>query len=322
MRRPHLLVAVLVLLACLAVTPAAALAQEKFPTKPITVLVPWSPGGSTDLTMRALAERAAQLFGQPVVVINKTGGGAFVANTELSKAKADGYTLIVNASSTVVLAPHLRKAAFEPLKFTPIMSYGLYPFMLAVKDDSPFKTFKDLVDYMKKNPGKIKLSTSGPDAMENLSMFMLQDQAKVSLQLVPFEGGAPAVTAALGGHTDGFIGVGEAIPHVRSGKMRALVTFLSARMPGFPDVPTLKEQGYDIVVESRLAMFGPPGVPDAVVKILDQTFKKAMDDESFKRVAKTFEVQDSYQGPAEVKAFDEKLSAQIHGTLVKIGRLK
>lgn len=299
-----------------------ASAQDKFPSKPVTVLVPWSPGGSTDLTMRALAEPAAKMLGQPVVVINRTGGGGFVANGELAKAPADGYTVVVNASSTVVLAPHLRKPAWDPLKFAPVLSYGVYPFMLAVKEDSPFRTLKELVEHMRKNPGKVKLSTSGPDAMENLAMFMLQDQAKLNFQLVPFEGGAPAVTAALGGHVDGFIGVGEAIPHVRSGKMRALATFLGSRMAGFPDVPTLKEQGWDIVVESRLTVFAPPGTPETAVKTLNEAFRKAMADENFRKVAKTFEVQESYQSPEEAKAFNEKLSGHVQEILVKIGRLK
>jgi tripartite-type tricarboxylate transporter receptor subunit TctC len=311
-----------VLAALVALAPVATPGQEKFPSKPITVLVPWSPGGSTDLTMRALAEPAAKTLGQPVVVINKTGGGGFVANGELAKAAPDGYTYVVNASSTIVLAPHLRKPAWDPLKFTPVLSYGVYPFMLAVKDDSPFKNFKDLVEHIRSNPGKVKFSTSGPDAMENLAMFMLQDQARLNFQLVPFEGGAPAVTAALGGHVDGFIGVGEAIPHVRGGKMRALVTFLGSRMAGFPDVPTLKEQGYDIVVESRLTVSGPPGVPESAVKTVHDALRKAMEDENFKKVAKTFEVQESYQSPADVKAFNEKLSAQVREILIKIGRLK
>jgi len=285
-------------------------------------MCPWTAGGSTDLTSRMLAKRATELFGQPVIVENKTGGGGFVANAEVYNAAPAGYTLIVNASSTIVLAPHLRKAPFDPWKMTPIMSYGVYPFTLAVKVDAPWKTIKEFVEFMRKNPGEVKMSTSGPDAMENLAMFMLKDQEKLDFKLVPYEGGAPAVAAALGGHTHAFIGVAEAIPHIREGRMRGLATFLSERMPGLPDIPTLKESGYDAVVESRLSIYGPPGVPKEIVKKLEETFRKAMDSEDFKKVCKTFEVTPSFYDNERIDKYHRDLSAKIRTILIKIGRIK
>jgi len=293
-----------------------------FPTKSVTILCPWAAGGSTDLTARMLAKRMTELFGQPVIVENKTGGGGFIANAEVYNATPDGYTLIVNASSTLVLAPHLRKAPFDPWKMSPIMSYGVYPWTLAVKADAPWKTIKEFVEFIKKNPGEVKMSTSGPDAMENLAMFMLRDQEKLDFKLVPYEGGAPAVAAALGGHTHAFIGVAEAIPHIRDGKMRGLATFLTERMPGLPDIPTLKESGYDIVVESRLSVYGPPGISKNVIKTLEETFKKAMESEDFKKICSTFEVSSSFYDSEKIDKYHRDLSTKVRSILIKIGRIK
>jgi tripartite-type tricarboxylate transporter receptor subunit TctC len=293
-----------------------------FPTKPITILCPWSAGGSTDLTARMIAKGATELFGQPVVVMEKIGGGGFVANAEAYNAAPDGYTMVVNASSTISLAPHLRKAPFDPWKMTPIMSYGVYPFTLAVKADAPWKTIKEFVEYVKKHPGEITLATSGPDAMESLAMYMLKDQEKLDFKFVPYEGGAPAVAATLGGHTSAFIGVAEAIPYIREGSMRGLATFLSERMPGLPEVPTLKESGYKVVVESRLAIFGPPGIPKDVVNKLEETYKKAMNSEDFKKVCKTFEVTPSFLSSEQTDKYHRDLSANIKAILIKIGRIK
>lgn len=138
------------------------------------------------------------------------------------------------------------------------------------------------------------MATAGPDAMENLAMYMLKDQEKLDFKLVPYDGGAAAVAATLGGHTHGFIGVAEATPHIREGRMRGLATFSKERIPELLNIPTLKEIGYDIVVESRATIYGPPGVPKDIVKKLEETFKKAMDSEGFKKICKTLEVTPSF----------------------------
>lgn len=322
MKKARLVILVLVIVGALGLFVQYAAAQSDFPNKTITIYCPWSAGGSTDLTSRMIANKATEIFGVPVIVANKTGGGGFVANSAVYRAKPDGYTLVVNASSTIVLSPHLRKTPFEPLELTPIMSYGIYPFVVAVKSDSPIKTFKELVERARKKPGKLSLATSGPDAMENLAMFMLENDQNIKFKFVPFEGGAPAVAATLGGHTDAYIGVGEPIPHIRDGSMRGLVTFLGQRMTGLPDIVTLQEVGYDIVVESRLAVFGPPGLPKEIATKLQDTFKQAMDDKGFKKVAKSFEVTPSYLGSNQLNQFNRSLSGNIRETLIRIGRIK
>ena len=309
-------------LGCLLALSTICEAASVFPSKPISVYCPWAAGGSTDLTMRMLANQATKILGQPVVVVDKAGGGGFIANAEAFKAAPDGYTLVVNASSTLTLSPLLRKAPFDPRKMTPILSYGVYPFTLAVRSDAPWKDIKEFVEYMRKKPGEIKMSTSGPDAMENLAMYMLKEQEKLDFKLVPYEGGAPAVAATLGGHVQAFIGVAEAIPHIRDGSMRGLATFLSERMPGMPDIPTLRESGYNVVVESRLAIYGPPGIPQDTVKKLEAAFKQSMENEDFKKVCKTFEVTPSFIGSEGIEKYHSDLTGRIKGTLIKIGRIK
>jgi tripartite-type tricarboxylate transporter receptor subunit TctC len=320
MRRTNLICTLA--LGCLLALWTISEAASVFPSKAISVYCPWAAGGSTDLTMRMLANQATKILGQPVVVVDKAGGGGFIANAEAFKAAPDGYTLVVNASSTLTISPLLRKAPFDPRKMTPILSYGVYPFTLAVKSDAPWKDIKEFVEYMRKKPGEIKMSTSGPDAMENLAMYMLKEQEKLDFKLVPYEGGAPAVAATLGGHVQAFIGVAEAIPHIRDGSMRGLATFLSARMPGMPDIPTLKESGYDVVVESRLAVYGPPGIPQDVVKKLESAFKQSMENEDFKKVCKTFEVTPSFIDSEGIEKYHRDLTTRIKGTLIKIGRIK
>jgi tripartite-type tricarboxylate transporter receptor subunit TctC len=269
-----------------------------------------------------VANKMTEIFGEPVIVVNKTGGGGFVANAAVYKAAPDGYTFIVNASSSIVLSPHLRKAPYAPLELTPIMSYGVYPFVLAVRADAPWQTIQEFVEHARKNPGKVSLATSGPDAMENLAMFMLEEQENLKFKFIPFEGGAPAVAATLGGHVNAYIGVGEPIPHIRDGSMRGLVTFLGTRMAGLPDVPTFKESGYNVKVESRLALYGPPNLPADIVAKIQDAAHQAMEDKGFLKVAKVFEVTPSYLDSAQLKSFNQDLSDKIRQTLIRIGRIE
>jgi tripartite-type tricarboxylate transporter receptor subunit TctC len=296
---------------------------SSYPEKPITIICPFAAGASYDMTSRAIANVVTKLIGQPVVVMNKTGGGTFVANAEIYNAEPDGYTLIINASSSLCLSPHLRKAPFDPWKLTPIMSYGIYPILVAVRADSPFKTFKDMMDFIKKKPGELKIATSGgPDVMENLPMYILQSQEKMDFKFVPYEGGAPAAAAVLGGHVPAMTGGGGAIVHIRDGKMRGLVAFTSRKLTGLPEIPTAKELGYDIVVESRYALYGPPGVSKDIVKKLEETFKKAMDDEDFKKIADSFRMTLDFKNSEEIDKYHRDLSSKIRKILIEVGRIK
>jgi tripartite-type tricarboxylate transporter receptor subunit TctC len=303
--------------------PSSGKTATDFPKNPINIICTYAPGASYDMSIRVLANGATKALGQPVMVENLAGGGGFVANAKVYNAAPDGYTLILNSSSTLCLAPHLRKAPFDPWKLTPIMSYGIYPILFAVKADSPWNTFKDFIEEVRKRPGEIKLAASGPiDAMDNLPMLILKRQEKLNFDFVPYEGGAPAAAAVLGGHVPGMAGGGGTIVHIKSGALRGLVAFTSKRISGLPDIPTAKELGYDITAESRYAIYGPPGVPKDIVTKLSETFKKAMETEEFKKVAETFKFTISFSDANDLDKYHRDLSAKIRAVLVEIGKIK
>ena len=308
--------------AALLVLTFAGDAGAAYPEKAITIVCSAAPGGSTDITSRMLAKRLTEILKVPVLVENKVGGGGFIAGSAVQTASPDGYTVGVYPSSAFNLAHFLRKPPYDIFKKTPVMSYGIYPFTLAVKADSPWKTLGEFLDHVKKNPGQVSLSTSNPDSMENLPIWMLEEKLGVKMKLVPYEGGAPAVAAVLGGHANAFTGVGEAIPHIRDGSMRGLATYLGERMPGLPDIPTLKEKGYDIVVESRLAIYGPPAMPKEIVKVLQEAFQKAMDNPDFKKACQSFEVIPSFLDSAQIDQYHKDLAAKTKPILIKLGKIK
>lgn len=294
-----------------------------FPARPIGLVIATAPGASADLTARMLAKSATEQLGKQVIPENNTGGGGFTPMAKLYNAKPDGYNLGVFAFSLVCLEPLLRKAPFDPEKFTPILTYGAYTFMLAVKAEAPWKTMKELVEYMRKNPGKIKLSTTRPYSLPNFSMFILKDEEKLDFGLVPFEGGAPALASTLGGHTDGILSAGSANPYIKEGKMRALANLGSERSPAFPDVPTLKEQGYDVPgVQSNLAIYGPPGLPKDIAKKLEATFHKATETKEFVGVAKGFELNTFFWNGEKTHAYYQDMRPKLKNILLKLGKIK
>jgi tripartite-type tricarboxylate transporter receptor subunit TctC len=294
-----------------------------YPTKAITMMIASTPGASVDLTTRMLAKRGTEILGQPMIPDNNTGGGGFVAMAQVYNAKPDGYTLGVFPGSLLCLEPLLRKAPFDPMKFTPIMTYGAYTFILAVMADAPWKTMKDLVEDTRKNPGKIKLATTRLYSLPNFYIFSLQDQEKIDVKLVPFEGGAPALASTLGRHTDGILSAGSATPHIKEGRMRGLAILAGKRNPAFPDIPTLEECGYKVpLAESMLTVYGPPGLPSDIVRKLDETFKKGAESEDFIKTAKNFEFRLFYWSGEETAKHLREMVPMLKSTLIKVGKLK
>ncbi len=253
-----------------------------FPTKPVSLLVGYPAGGSTDIGARIVASLAEKEMGQPMVVINKAGAGGQVCWTELARQKPDGYTIgFVNlpALNTVILDPD-RKATFNLESFTPIINQVLDPGVIYVKSNGPFKTFKDLIDEVKKRPGEIKAGTTGILGDDHLAILMLEEAAKVKFRIVHFDGDAPQLTALLGGQIDvSFLNVGGITPRVKSGDIKALAVMDAERSKFYPDTPTTVELGYRTVISSSTrGIAGPKGLPEAVVKQFQGIFKKAIGD--------------------------------------------
>jgi len=259
-------------------TPLAAHSQA-FPSKPITLIVPWPAGGSTDRHMRALAEIAGKHLGQSIVIENKPGGGGTLGPGTMARtAKPDGYT-IAQFPLGMLRIPHMQKMAWDPLKdFTYIIGVSGYTFGFTVRADSPYKTFNDYIEAARKNPGKIDYGSTGAGSSPHLLMEEVAINAKVQLNHVPFKGNADLQSALLGGHVMAQSDATGWDKFVESGQMRLLVTFGEKSTKRWPQVPTAKELGYGVVSQSPYGIVGPKGMDPAVVKTLHDAFKKAMDD--------------------------------------------
>ena len=257
--------------------------SQAYPSKPISVLVAYAAGGETDIGARIVASIAEKDLGQPIIVINKGGAGGQIGWTELAKQKPDGYYIgFVNppALNSVILDPE-RKATFTLDHFVPIINQVVDPVCFYVKPESPYKSFKDLLEDAGKRPAKITVTTTGIFSNEHLGILLLQEAAKVKFRIVHFDGSAQIITAMMGGQVDvGVDNVGGAwTSKVKAGQVRPLVVMDKERSKFYPDVPTSVELGYpNVIMSSSRGIVGPKGIPDPILKKLQAVFKKAMED--------------------------------------------
>lgn len=258
--------------------PMGARAQA-FPARPITIIVPWPAGGSTDRHFRGLAEIASRNLGQQVLVQNAPGGGGTTGPGNMGlNAKPDGYTLSQYPMGMMRL-PHMQKVAWHPLNdFTFIIGITGYTFGFVVRADAPWKTFKDYIEAARKEPGKINFGSTGAGTSPHLLIEEVADVAKVELNHIPFKGNADQMQALLGGHVMAASDATGWDKFVDGGQMRLLVTFGDERTRRWPNVPTAKELGYNIVANSPYGLAGPKGMDPALVKTLHDAFKKVIDD--------------------------------------------
>jgi len=258
---------------------AASAFAQAFPSKPVTLIVPWPPGGSTDRHLRGLAEIASKYLGQNIVVENKPGGGGTIGPSQMAlSAKPDGYTLS-QFPMGMLRIPHMQKSPWNPLTdFTYIIGVTGYTFGLTVRADSPYKTFNEYIEAARKEPGKIDYASTGIGTTPHLNIEEVAINAKVTLNHVPFKGNADSTQALLGGHVMAQSDATGWDKYVDGGQMRLLVTFGDTRTKRWPTVPTAKELGYGVVSTSPYGIAGPKGMDPTVVKTLHDAFKQAIDD--------------------------------------------
>jgi len=270
----------------------------QYPTKPINVLMGYPAGGTTDSMIRPLCEAAGKVLGQPLVVINKPGGATSVSLVLIKSEKPDGYS-IGYLTGSGILMHHQRNLPYDTMKdFTPIIKYMEFTlFGVAVRADSPWKTFKELMDYAKANPGKIKYSTSGAGGVNHLAMECLAKEAGIKWTHVSCKGGAEAATTLLGGHVDVCAGSPEWKPYVESGRLRLLSTFGKKRSSAFPEIPNWPDLGYKTYMTSFGGIIGPKGLPAPIVDRLHNAFKEGMNNPEFRRVVKNLDMEISYSNP-------------------------
>jgi tripartite-type tricarboxylate transporter receptor subunit TctC len=259
--------------------PGLLRAQEKFPSRPINLICPWPAGGSTDRHLRALAELAGKHLGQNVILQNQPGGGGTNGPGAMAlNAKPDGYTIAQYPLGMIRVA-HMQKTQWHPLNdFSFIIGITGYTFGFVVRSDSPYKTFDDYVQAARKAPGQITFGSTGVGTSPHLLIEQVAAAAKIELNHVPFKGNADQMQALLGGHIMGASDATGWDRFVDSGQMRLLVTFGEKRTKRWPNVPTAKDLGYDVIGNSPYGLVGPKGMDAAVVKTLHDAFKKAIDD--------------------------------------------
>ena len=290
--------------------------SAEYPDKPINCIVSFEAGGTTDIAARSMCDLASKILGQPMVVMNKTGGTGSVGLASVKKEKPDGYNIVIVAGG-IFISQHMRQLPFDILKdFTPIIQFAEYPTPVLVRDDSPWKTFKELVEYAKTNPGTIKYGTSGSGSIFHLAMETFALQEGIKWTHIPFKGGHPATMALLGGHIEVMVTPTDFKAFVRPGQLRFLSSFGQSRLPSFPEIPTWRELGYNIEMIHPAGWLGPKGLPKVVVDKLHGAFKEAIENPEFKRVMKDLEFPILYRNPEDLARQMKELT-DYYGKLVK-----
>jgi len=312
--RRHLLA-----LAALAVAAPSVLAQA-FPTRPVTLIVPWPAGGSTDRHLRTLAEAASKHLGQPVIVTNQPGGGGTNGPGNMAmQAKPDGYT-IAQFPMGMLRIPHMQKTAWNPVSdFSFIIGVTGYTFGFVIKADSPYKTFNEFLEAARKQPGKIDFGSTGTGTSPHLLIEEVSDAAKVQLNHIPFKGNADLMQALLGGHVMSASDATGWDKFVDGGQMRLLVTFGDQRLKRWPNVPTAKELGYNVVANSPYGLVGPKGMDPAVMKTLHDAFKKAMEDPKHLEVLDQLNQPTWYKNSADYASWARETFGKEKGLIERLG---
>ncbi len=279
-------------------------AGAAYPDRQINMIVGLAPGGANDIFARTLAEGLKGILPQPVVVVNKTGGSASIATAEVIRSRPDGYNLLTMYSPAMTILPHTNPNV--PYKGPGDLQFvspkGSVPIVLGSRSNAPWKTMKELIDYARSNPGKVKLGHTGIGSLAHLAGEDLNQAAKVDISLVPFTGTAPVVTAILGGHVD--LVTTNPTPllgALRAGSMRILAIFNEKRSSLYPDVPTVRELGYQAGNhDTKYVIAGPKGLPKDVVQTLYDACTKSMKGESFQKFAQTNAVALDYGSLEEI----------------------
>jgi tripartite-type tricarboxylate transporter receptor subunit TctC len=304
--------------------PAAA--QEVFPARPIQMIVPFPPGGVADITGRPVAHVMGKLLKQSVVVVNKGGAGGAVGAAQAAHATPDGYTILMALSSISVLpvADRLqgRPPAYELDQLAPIALISADPTVLVVRADGPYRTLKDLLDAAKAKPATINYGSSGVYGTLHVAMEIFAEAAGIRLFHIPYQGGGPAVAALLGGQIDALAsGPAAAIGQIKAGKMRALAVWGDKRLASMPDVPSMKELGYDAIFYIWSGLFAPAATPPAVMSVLRDAVRRTVEDGEFKDAMAKVETPIAYLDAPEFKVFLERDAARLRVAVERIGKV-
>ncbi len=307
------------LLLAAALLPAWAAAQDTWPSRPLTMVVPYPPGGTSDVVGRLLAQRLKDELGQPVVVENKAGAATAIGATQVARAPKDGYTLLLSAGTTFTVNPHFNdKLAYKLEDFDPVAPVATVPFAFVVKKDFPAKTVKEFAAYARAHPGKVNNATNGQGSMVHLLGELIATGLDVKLTQVHYKGAAPATMDMLAGVVDSNVeALTSAVPNVTAGQYRALAVLSNTRLPLLPDVPTFRELGYpQIAGETWYAVFVPTGTPAANTERLSQAMRRITGSDSFAEAMRKLGNEAKSGSPAELRAITLEQS-RLWGDLIR-----
>jgi tripartite-type tricarboxylate transporter receptor subunit TctC len=313
--------------ALLALLPWLAYAQEPFPSKPISIIVPFPPGGQADLSARPLAAAMSQLLKQPVVVINRPGASGAIGHRAVATAAPDGYTILVTLVSVVALpiVDELfgRKPQYTMDQLAPLALLVADPPVLVVGAGEPWKSAKELVDDAKKRPDDIVFSHSGLYGPSHLPMEMFLNAAGIKMRGLPAVGGGPTMALVLGGSAAMWASPpAMAVAQVSAQKLRPLASFGAKRHPAFPDVPTLKELGYDIEYYVWSGLFAPAGTPEPMTRTLREAIRKSVASTEFTTAMEKLRSPAAYLDAPQFAEFLARDAARLRQAIQKIGKLQ
>jgi tripartite-type tricarboxylate transporter receptor subunit TctC len=272
----------------------------KFPSKPITMIIQWGAGGAADTTGRKIADLAGKILGQPILGVNKSGGGGVIGTTAVAKATPDGYTIGVATFSPVVFVPLVRSVPYNAKEdFTWIMQYGNVAMTFCVKADSRWKTFKDFLEEARQKPGKLNYGGTAKSGQYYFMEYLFFEE-KAKVNFVPVRGGAALATSLLGGHVNA--GIASMVPHIRKGGLRALAVQGNKRLAALPDVPSFGELGFELESPLWIGFYAPKGLDPRIVKKLGNALKKAYEDPSFKKLCATWNLTPHFRDSQSFKA--------------------
>ncbi len=294
-------------------------AADKFPSKPLTLIVPWSPGGSGDMTCRILASHMETVLGQPVVVKNMPGAGSMVGAKALADSAPDGYTMgFLGISATIGQYTSVSPIMLD--QYEPVSGIINPPLVLFVPESSPFKTLKEFVGFGKANPGKLKNGNAGAGVIDHLYSSEFGKVAGVQFTQVPYKGWGPALTELAGGHVDCmFVAIGPAKPLMQAGKIRPLAIAAEKRYPSYPDIPTMKEGGVNVTMPFWESIVVPKGTPKTVIATLDGAIKKSFADPAIQKKIKDSGLDVEYMDTAGLAKLRMESDKRVKGLVESLG---
>ena len=314
-----LLAGILVLL------PLVSAAQAPYPTRSVTIVAPYPPGGAADLTARPFAPALERVLKQTVVVLNKPGAGGAVGTQSVAVAKPDGYNILLTvfSISTIPEADRLagRTPTFTRDQFVPVARLNADPTLLMVRADAPWKSVKELIEDARKRPNEIIYASAGPYTVAHMAVEVFMQAAGIKLRHLPTTGGGPAMTAVLGGHAAlAMLSTGAVSPQVKGGKARVLANSGATRLAAFPETPTLKELGYDAEVYLWTGLFVPRDVPADVLKTLRDATRQAVQDPEFKAASEKMQMPPAYLDADQFKVWWDKDSEMLAAAIRRMGK--